>query len=261
MIRDTTPNWHELLRHPEAGDHLAQIYQDEGFLAEAVAEFIGAGLRAGEAALMFVTPAHRGLFLRHLEANGAWPEQAIRHGPLRMVDAAQTIDRVMRDGAPDWRAFREVVGTALAQLRLQHPTVRCYGEMVDVLWGAGERDAALRLEQFWNELGRTQTFSLLCAYCMDNLDRSAYGGPLEGVCSAHTHLIPARDYARFNRAVSEASKLVLDQPLAQMLLSLSANHRPPTHMPLGQATLFWLRNNMPRTADKVLSEVRARLLA
>jgi len=78
------------------------------------------------------------------------------------------------------------------------------------------------------------------------------------VCRGHTHLIPTRDYARFNDAVSEASKDVLDQPLAQMLLSLSASHRPPTAMPAGQATLLWLKRNMPRTADKVLAEVRAR---
>jgi hypothetical protein len=43
-----------------------------------------------------------------------------------------------------------------------------------------------------------------------------------------------------------------------MLLSLSANHRPTTHMPLGQATLLWLKKNMPRTGDRVLSQVRAR---
>jgi hypothetical protein len=28
-------------------------------------------------------------------------------------------------------------------------------------------------------------------------------------------------------------------------------------MPAGQATLFWLKQNMPRTAEKVLSELRA----
>jgi hypothetical protein len=29
-------------------------------------------------------------------------------------------------------------------------------------------------------------------------------------------------------------------------------------MPQGQATLLWLKRNMPRTADKVLAEVRRR---
>jgi len=52
--------------------------------------------------------------------------------------------------------------------------VRAYGEMVDVLWQRGERDAAIRLEEFWNDLARLQTFSLLCAYCIDHLDPQAY---------------------------------------------------------------------------------------
>jgi hypothetical protein len=130
--------------------------------------------------------------------------------------------------------------------------------MVDLLWHDGRPETALQLERFWNDLARLQPFSLLCAYRMDNLDAAAYG-PLECVCRAHTHMIPARDYQRFNRAVTQASKQVLDQPLAQMLLSMSASHRPPTQMPLGQATLFWLRRNMPRTAEKVLLQVRAQL--
>jgi MEDS: MEthanogen/methylotroph, DcmR Sensory domain len=143
-------------------------------------------------------------------------------------------------------------------MRLDYPTVRAYGEMVDVLWQRGERDAAMRLEEFWNDLAKLQTFSLLCAYYIDNLDGAAYAGPLECVCKVHTHLIPAHDYSLFNAAVIEATKEVLEQPLAEMLLSLSEQHRPQTAMPQGQATLLWLQRNMPRTAAKVLAEVRAR---
>jgi hypothetical protein len=74
----------------------------------------------------------------------------------------------------------------------------------------------------------------------------------------HTHLIPARDYARFNEAVTEASRKVLDEPLSHMMISLASSRRPSTEMPLGQAVLLWLQKNMPRTAERVLSEVRAR---
>jgi hypothetical protein len=165
----------------------------------------------------------------------------------------------MKDGVPDWQPFHELCGGVIAEMRLQYPRVRAYGEMVDLLWQDGLRDEAIRLEEFWHQLGKLQTFSLLCAYQIDNLDSGVYDRALDCVCRSHTHLIPARDYARFNRAVNEASKQVLDQPLAQMLMSLSASHRPPTQMPLGQATLFWLKKNMPRTADKVLTQVRAQL--
>jgi hypothetical protein len=74
----------------------------------------------------------------------------------------------------------------------------------------------------------------------------------------HTHLIPTPNYSLFNHAVLEASEKVLNRPLSNMLLSLSASSKPSTEMPDGQATLLWLKRNMPRTADKVLAEVRAR---
>ena len=243
---DTTFSWRELLKHP-GQDHLVQVYQDPAFLAEAVNHYIESGLRLGEAAIVIARPQTRKL----LQAGPA----------VFMLDAQETLDQFMFDGMPEWTAFQRVCGGAITQLRLQYPGVRAYGEMVDILWQRGQRHAALRLEEFWNALGRQQPFSLLCAYAMDPLQADSYGGALESVCRCHTHLIPARDYSRFNQAVTDAAKSILDQPLAQMLLSLAANHRPQTEMPLGQMALIWLKQNMPRTADRVLDDVRSRLAA
>ena len=247
--------WNEVLREPSRGDHIVQTYQDPAFLAEAVGEYLGAGLARGEAAIVIARPQNTARFLRMLESAGLQPEKAIREEQLRLLDAEQTLARFMADGMPQWKPFHEAIGGLIAQVRLQFPTVRAYGEMVDILWQEGNRDGAIQLEEYWNELTRLQTFSLFCAYAMDNLDASAYGG-LEHVCRNHTHFIPARDYQRFNQAVSEASCKVLDEPLANILLSLAENHRLPTKMPSGQATLLWLSQNMPRTADKVLREVK-----
>lgn len=251
---DSILNWPDLMQHPGCSDHIVQTYQDDAFLAEGVVKYVGAGLRLGQAAIVIATPAHRKLFQRGLEAEALYPSPAVT-----FLDAEETLAAFMVAGMPEWTSFHGTCGGAIAELRLQYPAVRAYGEMVDVLWQQGKRNAAVRLEEFWNELGKLQTFSLLCAYCMDPLDASAYGGALESVCKVHTHLVPTRDYARFNEAVDAASEEVLDQPLAQMLLSLSANHRPQTDMPHGQATLLWLKQNMPRTADRVLEGVRARL--
>jgi hypothetical protein len=239
-------NWPELLREPGRCDHIVQLYQDVEFLTEAVADYIGTGLGRGEAALVIATPEHRARF----------STQPGKPGQMKMLDAEETLARFMTSGMPEWKGFHETVGGAIAELRLQYPVVRAYAELVDVLWQKGQPEAALRVEEYWNELATLQTFSLLCAYYLDNLDSRAYGGPLESMCKVHTHLIPVRDYARFDRAVHEAATKVLDGPLAQILLSLSANHRPPTQMPSGQATLLWLRQNMPRTADRVLDELR-----
>jgi hypothetical protein len=248
-----TTNWPELLRHPAGGDHIVQVYQAQAFLVDAVAEYVGQGLRQGEAAVVIASSAHLDAFKHKLGLDAV---AAAERGQLRLLDAQATLEKFTRGGRLDWTRFHAVVGGLIAELRLQYPAVRAYGEMVDVLWQRGERQAAIRLEEFWNDLARLQTFSLFCAYYMDNLDAEAYGGPLECVCKVHTHLIPARDYSGFNESVSEASKAVLDQPLAQMLMSLAASHRPATQMPLGQATLLWLKQNMPRTAERVLARLR-----
>ena len=251
-------NWREILKTPTLGDHIVQVYQDDEFLADAIGEYAGMGLRQDEAVVIIAKPEHRVAFEDQLNRDGVDTAKAIRRGQLKFLDAEETLAKFMRAGMPDWSSFHAVVGGVIAELRLQYPSVRAYGEMVDILWQNDERDAALRLEEFWNELGKLQTFSLFCAYFMDNLDAGAYGGPLECVCKVHTHLIPARDYARFNEAVTEASRKVLDDPLSHMMISLAASRRPSTEMPLGQAVLLWLQRNMPRTAEKVLAEVRAR---
>jgi hypothetical protein len=218
---------------------------------------VGTGLRRGEGVILIARPAHVAEFKRQLSQAGLAPERALRRGQLVVLDADQTLAKFTPGGMPDWQTFHALIGGSIAEMRLRFPQVRAYGEMVDVLWQRGERDAAIRLEEFWNDLARLQTFSLLCAYCIDHLDPQAYAGPLECVCRVHTHLIPAPDYGRFNQAVIEASEKVLAAPLAQMLLSLAGSSKPSTGMPAGQATLLWLKRNMPRTADKVLAEVRA----
>ena len=71
----------------------------------------------------------------------------------------------------------------------------------------------------------------------------------------HSHLLPARDQQRIDDAVHAASRKVLDQPLAGILLSMAASHRG--NVPAGQGALFWLTQNMPRTAERVFQELRA----
>ena len=256
-MENTSAGPSDLLRHPGAGDHIVQTYQDPAVLAESVAEYLASGLRAGEAAIVIARPQHRLTFAAALTRHGVDAQACLDRGQLRLLDADETLAIFMADGMPQWKRVpaggrRADRGGAPAVRDRCAPTARWW-----TCSGSGQRDAAIRLEEYWNDLGKLQTFSLLCAYFMDPLDSEAYDGPLQCVCKVHSHLIPTRDYAGFNEAVSKAAEKTLDGPLAQLLLSLAASHRTSTHMPPGQAALLWLAQNMPRTAEKVLKEVRA----
>ena len=230
-------------------EHVVHTYQDAAQLAAVAGEYLLTGLQGGEAAIIIARPAHVDLLKKKLDGRFA-------PGQLAIFDAQQTLARFMAGDMPQWQPFHQLIGGVIAQMRLQYSHVRAYGEMVDILWHQGNSAAAIRLEEYWNELGRLQTFSLFCAYALDHLDMRAYAG-LHSICKTHTQFIPAGDGESFDRAVRDATCKVLDGPLAELLLSLAERHRAGTHMPQGQATLFWLAQNMPRTADKVLQELKS----
>ena len=144
---------HELLQYPAVGDHIVQSWEDASVLAETVGTYLSTGLRLGEAALVVSRPAHFELFKRALPQARA----AGRSGQLRYFDAEDTLAKVTLRGVPDWTRFHEAIGGLIAELRLQYPAVRVYGDMVDVLWQRGEHQAAVRLEEFWNELAKLQS--------------------------------------------------------------------------------------------------------
>jgi hypothetical protein len=251
-----TRDWRQLLRRPAAGDHLVQLYQDDAFLADTVCNYVLEGLRADDCTVLIVTPAHRDLFLRRLRMAGLDVVSALMERRLEILGAAETLASFMQGGMPDADAFRRTVGGVIESATGRRGGVRAFGEMVDVLWRAGQRSAAVRLEELWNDLAAEHDFSLLCAYYLDNLDKESYGGALQCICRVHSHLIPARDYACFERAVTQASTEVLGQPLAEVLRNVAGRARPLTDMPAGQATLLWLKDNMPATCDRVLGRLR-----
>jgi PAS domain S-box-containing protein len=171
-------------------DHLVQFYEKDDYLRDVVVTFLAVGLAAGEPAIIIATEAHRHAFLAGLAATGVDVDACRRTGRLTLLDAGDTLAELMVGEGLDADRFRRVIGGLLAERRraAASSTVRTYGEMVDFLWRAGRRDAALRLEELWNDLQRDQPFKLLCSYPMDGFYREASG--LHDVCKAHGTVLP-----------------------------------------------------------------------
>ena len=171
-----------VVRDSESPEHVVQFYDREEFLYGRVADFLAAGVMAGHPALVIATDEHRRGIAAGLSARGIDP------AALTFADAQATLAAFMRDGMPDPRLFRaairELAGAPAAPLR-------AYGEMVDVLCREGNPEAAVRLEELWNDLGRDVPLSLLCAYPLSNFDRGADGRLFEEICAQHGTVVPA----------------------------------------------------------------------
>jgi hypothetical protein len=254
-----TADWREILASPAERDHTVQLYSDLGFLTSAVSHYAAAGLERGEAVIFVATPAHREAFAQRLGARGFDVRPLCERGQLTVLDAAETLSRFMVNGSPKAGLFAPLMHGVMdrAQAGGRYPRIRAYGEMVNLLWQRGELAAALRLEELWNDLGKTRPFALHCAYAMDAFDRATCCGALGRVHHVHSCLIPVEDYRRYEAAVSRAMSEVLGPVQATLLRpELTARHRSGSSMPEAQVAVLGLAEVLPRAADVVLERAR-----
>ncbi len=185
-----------VLDEVEPGAHVVHFYSDEEALASTVAEYALAGLDRGEGAVLVAEPLHLEAVRKALAAGRAGTASvggpAAGAGPepdIRLLDAADVLDRVMVDGHPVPERFAEVVGGALRSTLAGRAGVRAYGEMVDKLWRDGNVTGALALEDLWNELARELPFTLYCAYRDSLVAGDDAETAVDATCRLHSSVV------------------------------------------------------------------------
>lgn len=177
--------------------HTVQFYGEDSFLLDELSRFIGTALGAGDAAVVIATKAHREGLVQRLNAKGLDAARATEQGRYVALDAADTLAKLMRDGWPDADRFNQVLGGVLSQAAAaagENSHISAFGEMVALLWAQGNAEAAVRLEQLWNQLAQNYSMSLRCAYPMSEFDREYHSDSFLKICEEHSHVIPVESY-------------------------------------------------------------------
>jgi hypothetical protein len=161
----------------EAPEHLLRhsvhFYDRPSSLIDRVCEYVRDGFRVGDAAIIICSPEHLASVDACLGARGFDVAALRERGQYVSVDAAETLDLFIVNGRPDRHRFSDVVGGQLLRTQATYPRVRAFGEMVALLWAQGKSQAALELEDLWNELLGHHPFSLMCGYSLDVLGKPA----------------------------------------------------------------------------------------
>jgi len=184
-----------LAKEPAAGHHHVRFYDDESLLIEAVADYVASGIRAGRPVVAIVTPIHRELLMRRLDTLGLAPATLLGTVRLTLLDATETLARLLRDGMPDPEAFDAVIGALIADRLSVEPaaSVCAYGEMVDLLSQSGNHAAAIALEGLWNQLLARRSITLLCSYDLRAFPHASDREAFEHVCGQHDVIFPVED--------------------------------------------------------------------
>jgi len=248
----------------EAHGHYVQFYQsDEPLLNRNVGRFLWDGLLRGDALLVIATPERRESLTSHLSRLGTDVPSIEARRQLAFLDARETLNRFRVNGLPDWRRFQAAIADAFDKLqsRAEDGGICAYGEMVGVLWQAGEYDAAILLEDFWNRLLHGSGITLFCGYPIDIFGKEFPSERLQAVRCAHTHVISAGSDEHLYAAVHQAMDDVLGAEAGEVRVRMSAD-RPLTDVvpPAAESSILWLWENLPQAAEVILESARQRYI-
>jgi signal transduction histidine kinase/ActR/RegA family two-component response regulator len=207
------PDW----SHMSDSEHFVQFYEADAFLLDSLSGYVGTALSAGEAAVVIATKARREGLEARLREQGLDVAAASASGQYVSLDAAETLSKFMVDGVPEPKRFTEAVGSILLSATDGRARVRAFGEMVALLWAEGNYAAAIRLEELWNNLQHTHSFSLFCAYPMNGFGGEEFAGQLGNVCAGHSRVIPAESYTALTNTDERLRTITLLQQKASTL--------------------------------------------
>ena len=170
--------------------HEVQFYSDDALLLGTFARFIADALNAGDAAIAVVTESHRDGLVSRLKTQGLDVDAAIQRGRYIQLDVTETLSTFMVNDMPDAARFFEVVGAliqaAAKAAKREHSRVVACGESAPLLWAEGKADAAIRLEQLWNELGKTFGVDILCGYALSSFHGEKDEHVFQRICAEHS---------------------------------------------------------------------------
>jgi CheY-like chemotaxis protein len=173
-----------------ASRHEAGFYSDDAGLLDGFTQFIGAALKAGNAAIVVATESHRDSLLRRLQGHGLDISAAIEQGRYILLDAADTLSTCMTNDLPDPVRFLEAAGdlimAAAEAVNGEYPRVAVCGECDPPLWMLGKGEAAIRLEQLWNEIAKTYDVDILCGYPLGSFHGEQGSHIFQRICAEHS---------------------------------------------------------------------------
>lgn len=222
--------------------HAVRFYSDDVAFFDELTDFVRSVLRTREPVILVATEEHRNLIRQMLKDKACDPERV----PLLLLDVDSTLDRFMVDNQPDPLRFRDMMLRSLARARggygRNQQRVTIFGEMVAVLWSRGNPKAALEVEELWNDLARTQRFSLICAYPARLFEVSEHWDSFASVCDSHSAVLPDESYGALQSDDERLRAIVALQLKVRSLESERVRHKE-------------LENNLQSRIDERTAEI------
>jgi hypothetical protein len=149
---------------------------------------LAGALGTGESTIVIATEDHLKALEQRLSDSGLDIAVARSNHQYIAMLAEEGLAKFMLNRWPEDKLFNDFVTELISLVRMNGRRVRAFGEMVAILWARGDTAATVRLEFLWQQLCRTQDFSLFCAYPKAGFTDDP-SNSLAKICAEHSRVI------------------------------------------------------------------------
>ncbi len=183
---------------PNSCGHTLIFYEDDSALLDGLSQSICAAICTGNSAIVIATSAHHDSLAYSLRANCADAHTAIIEGRLFLLDAEETLSKIMVKGQLDPERCISVIGNYIEMLsaaaRGDDPKVFAFGELVSILWQRGNQAAALHLELLCRQLVEHRPLmQLCCGYPLHLFPSDTGPTPIVAIETRRTRVLLSKD--------------------------------------------------------------------
>ena len=172
-----------------AAEQPCSFYSEDSVLAATVATFLAPAFAERQALIAIGTPEHLLAIEDRLRAGGHDVDGARASGQYASLDAHWALRQLTAYGMPTAERFNAILGPHIKRATAEYGSVRAFGEIVSLLWRDGKRQAALRLEELWNEALGYHPLALICGYNVRSFNDAADARGVIGIINSHTNVI------------------------------------------------------------------------
>ena len=114
-------------------------------------------------------------------------------GKYLALDAVELLSNFMVNDMPNSDRFLKVTDDLIVAASKwkndERLRVAICGECAPILWAEGKADAAIRLEELWDEVAKAYDVDILCGYSQETLrcDEDSY--PFRRICEEHSTVL------------------------------------------------------------------------
>ncbi len=182
---------------PSCG-HTLIFYEDDSALLDGLSRSICSAVCSGNSALVVATAAHHHGLVPFLRAHCPHANTAIIEGRFFLLDADETLSRIVVNGELDPERCISVMGNYIALLSAAahgaEPKVFAFGELVSILWERGNQAAALHLELLCRQLvEHSPLLQLCCGYPLHLFPSDTAPTPILDIESRRTRILHSKD--------------------------------------------------------------------